>query len=244
MAYLHGFRMLPTAPAAVRRTSLLGYADSATISNSVTIGVRIHALSSFFQDDWKVNSRLTLNLGIRYENITPPWEVRNRQLGFDYATSQVVFAKNGSWIDRAFTDRQNLDFAPRVGLAYQLTPKTVIRAAYGIFWAFEDNGTLNPAFNYPFRFSAVYPSDQINPSSAIRLDTGFPSTALTQFVPANQSLGTRASDLVPAYIQQWNYTVQREFRWIIMRAHLTSATRERILRGSCSAISPCRDRET
>jgi len=215
------FTRLPNAPTGTGSGTadlLLGYADSASISNSVTIGVRIHAVSSFFQDDWRVNSKLTLNLGLRYENITPPWEVRNRQLGFDYKTNQVFFAKNGSWVDRAFTDRENLDFAPRVGLAYQLTPKTVIRGAYGIFWAFEDNGTFNPAFNFPFRFNAVYPSDQINPSSAIRLDTGFPGNALTEFVPANQSLGTRASDLVPAYIQQWNYTMQREVRSFVFSA--------------------------
>jgi len=208
------FTRLPDAPTGTGAgvgDLLLGYADSATLSNSVTIGVRIHAVASFVQDDWKVNDRLTLNLGVRYENITPPFEVRNRMLTFDYTTDQVLFAKNGSWVDRAFTNRQNDDFAPRVGFAYQLTPKTVIRGAYGIFWAFEDNGTFNPAFNYPFRFSAVYPSDQINPSSAILLDSGFPSTALTQFVPANQSLGTRAGNLVPAYIQQWNYTMQREF---------------------------------
>jgi hypothetical protein len=215
------FTRLPYAPTGTGSGAadlLLGYADSATLSNSVTIGVRIHAVSSFFQDDWKINNRLTFNLGVRYENITPPFEVRNRQLGFDYINRQVVFAKNGSWIDRAFTDRKNDDFAPRVGFAYQLTPKTVMRGAYGIFWAFEDNGTFNPAFNFPFRFSAVYPSDQINPSTAIRLDTGFPSNALTEFVPANQSLGTRASDFVPAYIQQWNYTVQREFRSFVFTA--------------------------
>jgi hypothetical protein len=206
----------PTGTGAGVADLLLGYADSATLSNSVTIGVRIHAVSSFFQDDWKVNSRLTLNLGVRYENISPPFEVANRQLTFDYVNRQVVFAKDGSWIDRAFTDRKNFNFAPRVGFAYQLTPKTVVRVAYGIFWAFEDNGTFNPAFNFPFRFSAVYPSDQINPSSAIRLDTGFPSTALTQFVPANQSLGTRAGNLVPAYIQQWNYTMQRELRSLVL----------------------------
>jgi hypothetical protein len=195
---------------------LLGYADSATLSNSVTIGVRIHAWSGFFQDDWKVNSKLTLNVGLRYENITPPWEVRNRQLTFDYRTNQVVFAKDGSWRDKAFTDRKNDCFAPRIGFAYSLTPKTVIRGGYGIFWAFEDNGTFNPAFNYPFRFSAVYPSDQITTASAIRLDTGFPPTALTQFVPANQALGTRDGNLRPAYIQQWNYTMQRDISSIVL----------------------------
>ncbi len=208
----------PTGTGSGTADLLLGYADSATISNSVTIGVRIHAYSGFFQDDWKVNNKLTLNLGLRYENITPPWEVVNRQLTFNFHTSQIVFAKDGSWMDKAFTNRKNDDFAPRIGFAYSLTPKTVIRGGYGIFWAFEDNGTFNPAFNFPFRFSAVYPSDQINPSSAIRLDTGFPSNALTQFVPANQSLSIRADNLYPAYIQQWNYTVQREIASIVLSA--------------------------
>jgi hypothetical protein len=60
------FTRLPKAPAGTGSGPadlLLGYADSASISNSVTIGVRIHAVSAFLQDDWKVNNRLTLNRG-------------------------------------------------------------------------------------------------------------------------------------------------------------------------------------
>jgi hypothetical protein len=215
------FTRQPSAPAGTGSgiaDLLLGYADTANISNSVTIGVRIRAYSGFFMDDWKVNNRLTLNLGIRYDNISPPVEVRDRQLTFDFDRQQVVFAKPGSWRDRAFTDIKNDAFAPRIGFAYSLTPKTVIRGAYGIFWAFEDNGTFNPAFNFPFRFNAAFPSDQINPSSAIRLDTGFPSNALTEFVPRFQSLGIRDGNLRPAYIQQWNYTVEREIGSLVLGA--------------------------
>lgn len=197
---------------------LLGYADTANISNSVTIGVRIRSYSGFFMDDWKVNNRLTLNLGIRWDVVAPPVEVRDRQLTFDFARNQVVFAKPGSYRDRAFTDRKNDSFAPRFGFAYTLTPKTVVRAAYGIFWAFEDNGTFNPAFNFPFRFNAAFPSDQIDPSSAIRLDTGFPANALTEFVPRNQTLGVRDGNLRPAYIQQWNFTVERQIGSLLLGA--------------------------
>lgn len=197
---------------------LLGYADTANISNSVTIGVRIRAYSGFIMDDWKVSDRLTLNLGLRYDNISPPVEVRDRQLTFDFARQQVVFAKPGSWRDRAFTDIKNDAFAPRFGFAYSLTAKTVMRGAYGIFWAFEDNGTFNPAFNFPFRFNAAFPSDQINPSSAIRLDTGFPANALTEFVPRFQSLGVRDGNLRPAYIQQWNYTLERQLGSLVLAA--------------------------
>lgn len=208
----------PTGTGSGLADLLLGYADSASISNSVTIGVRIRAYSGFFMDDWKVNQKLTLNLGLRYDLVSPPVEVADRQLAFDLATGQITFAKPGSYRDRAFTDLDRNNFAPRVGFAYALTPKTVVRGAYGIFWAFEDNGTFNPAFNFPYRFNAVYPSDQINPSSAIRLDTGFPLNALTEFVPGNQSLGSRDFNLRPAYIQQFNFTVEREVGSILFGA--------------------------
>jgi hypothetical protein len=197
---------------------LLGYADTANISNSVTIGVRIHSYSGFFMDDWKVTNKLTLNVGVRYDVVTPPVEVKDRQLTFDFSKNQVVFAKPGSYRDRAFTDVKLDSFAPRIGLAYSLTPTTVLRGGYGIFWAFEDNGTFNPAFNFPFRFNAAFPSDQINPSTAIRLDTGFPASALTVFVPANQTLGVRDGNLRPAYVQQWNYTLERQFKSYLLSA--------------------------
>ena len=213
------FSRLPSAPAGTGMGAadlLLGYADVANISNSVTVGIRIHAYSGFFMDDWKVNNRLTLNLGIRYDVVTPPVEVRDRQLTFDFAKNQVVFAKPGSYRDRAFTDVKTDSFAPRIGLAYSVTPKLVVRGGYGIFWAFEDNGTFNPAFNFPFRFNASFPSDQINPSTAIRLDTGFPANALTVFVPANQTLGVRDGNLRPAYVQQWNFTLERQFGSLLL----------------------------
>src|SRR5262249_41271634 len=63
-----------------------------------------------------------------------------------------------------------------------------------------------------------FPSDQINPATAIRLDAGFPANALTEFVPVNQSLGVRDGNLRPAYIQQWNFTVEREIGTILLGA--------------------------
>jgi Carboxypeptidase regulatory-like domain/TonB dependent receptor-like, beta-barrel len=197
---------------------LLGYADAASLSNSVTIGVRIRSYSGFFMDDWKVNQKLTLNVGLRYDLVTPPVEVKDRQLAFDLQRGQLVFAKPGSYRDRAFTDLDKNNFAPRFGFAYQATPSTVVRGGYGIFWAFEDNGTFNPAFNYPYRFTVSYPSDQVNTSSAIRLDTGFPSNALTEFIPQFASYGSRDFNLRPAYVQQWNITLERQVHSILFGA--------------------------
>lgn len=215
------FTRLPAAPAGTGSGTadlLLGYADGATLSNSVTIGVRIRSYSGFFMDDWKVSQKLTLNLGLRYDLVTPPVEAKDRQLAFDLQRGQLVFAKAGSYRDRAFTDVDKNNFAPRVGFAFQATPSTVVRGGYGIFWAFEDNGTFNPAFNYPYRFTVSYPSDQVNPSSAIRLDTGFPSNALTEFIPQFASYGSRDFNLRPAYVQQWNLTIERQVHSILLGA--------------------------
>ena len=153
---------------------LLGYAQNASIANSQTVGTRIRQYNWFFLDDWKATDRLTINWGLRYELTTPPYEAFDRALSFDFDRGEIVFARPGSWCDRAFTDLAKNNFAPRLGLAYQLTDSSVVRAGYGIFWAFEDNGTFLPMFNFPFRFSAGFPSDQVNPSSALRLDTGSP----------------------------------------------------------------------
>src|SRR5581483_8519662 len=86
----------------------------------------------FVQDDFKVSPKLTLNLGMRYEFATPQWEDQNRLSNFDPSTNTIIPAKSGSIYDRTLVNPDRNNFAPRIGLAYSLTPKTVIRSAYGI----------------------------------------------------------------------------------------------------------------
>ena len=89
----------------------------------------------YAQDDWRIAHKLTLNIGIRYELATPPYETNNQLSNFDPATSPtggLVVASGGSIFNRALINRNDLNFAPRFGLAYSLTSKTVVRAAYGI----------------------------------------------------------------------------------------------------------------
>jgi hypothetical protein len=109
-------------------------------------GYRAGVFSFFAQDDWRVNSRLTLNLGIRWEIPQPRTEAHNRMAEFD-ATAPDVMDTQGTtlpgalvWLGNcstcihrsSFQDWYFRDFAPRLGLAYQINSKTVFRGGYGI----------------------------------------------------------------------------------------------------------------
>ncbi len=97
----------------------------------------------FAQDDWRVNRRLTLNLGVRWDFLSRPYEAHDQQAAFDVATGTVLEAgKNG--ISRSIVNQDHHSFGPRVGFAYDLLGdgKTVARGGYGIFY-FLDYGGIN-----------------------------------------------------------------------------------------------------
>ncbi len=180
---------------------------------------------AYVQDDFKVSQKLTLNLGVRYEFATPQYEDRNRLTNYDPAASKLIFASDGSLYNRALVDPDFNNWAPRLGLAYNLTPKTVIRGGYGISYIhFNRLGGENIlAFNLPnivgvtinqgqaelgkglcqgdnflncFRPTAAgYPNGLISPERASTL------TTRTNFTPR---------DTRTAYVQSWHVTVQRE----------------------------------
>jgi len=114
---------------------LFGARDTYQLNNFVNVHLnqRMHYL--YFQDDIRVNSRLTVNAGLRYELVTPQWESSNKLSNYDPATQSLIQATPGSIYNRALVNVPKLDFAPRIGAAYSLTPKTVIRAGYGLGYA-------------------------------------------------------------------------------------------------------------
>ena len=111
-------------------------------------------LGWYLQDDWKLNRKLTLNLGLRYEIQTSPTERFNRQAYFDFKatnpiSSQVGFDVPGQLVfntdgNRGVYDTPHTNFAPRVGLSYQFRDKLVFRSGYGIFFlpAYYGNGPI------------------------------------------------------------------------------------------------------
>jgi Carboxypeptidase regulatory-like domain len=89
----------------------------------------------FVQDDYRVTSKLTLNLGLRYEFATPPREKANQLANFDPTTGAIVFAKDGGLYERALIHPDRNNFAPRAGFAYAPAARWVVRGAYGAFYS-------------------------------------------------------------------------------------------------------------
>src|SRR5947207_11884329 len=126
---------------------LLGYAQQVTLSNVGITNLRAQNELAYFQDDWKVSPRLTLNLGVRYELYLPIWEVDNLYGNFltdrsDRDFGKLVYAGlNGRSRSLMGADKNN--FAPRLGFAYRVphTGDLTIRGGYGMFYGNPDEQT-------------------------------------------------------------------------------------------------------
>jgi outer membrane receptor protein involved in Fe transport len=129
---------------------LLGYARGAELSNVHVTNQRRYAYAFFVQDDWRVSPRLTLNLGLRYDFMTPSYDQNNEMANFDPATASLVFASDGSLEDRTLVQPDRNNFGPRLGFVYQVTERALVRGGYGRFFnpldriGSEDQLSLNP----------------------------------------------------------------------------------------------------
>jgi Carboxypeptidase regulatory-like domain/TonB-dependent Receptor Plug Domain len=114
---------------------LFGARDSFQLNNFVIVHLNQRMHNFYFQDDFRLNSRLTINAGLRYELVTPQWESNNLLSNYDPGSQSLIRATPGSLYNRALVNMPKLDFAPRFGAAYSLDSKTVIRAGYGLGYA-------------------------------------------------------------------------------------------------------------
>lgn len=207
---------------------LLGYPISGEVDITTPLKTYVDYFAVFAQDDWRVNSRLTLNLGLRYEGETGLKEDSNQlAVGFDRnATSQL---SNGAKITggilfagvdgnrRDVGSLSLLKFAPRLGASYQITPKTILRGGYGILYAplrYDPIGTLAPGYTAANAYVASFDNNQ---TSAGSLNNPFPGGLQK---PAGNSAGllTGIGNSVTTYdqnlhaprIQQFSVGIERE----------------------------------
>ncbi|HTX39262.1 MAG TPA: carboxypeptidase regulatory-like domain-containing protein [Bryobacteraceae bacterium] len=187
--------------------------------NGGTWGQRADSLAAFYQDDWRATSKLTLNLGLRWELHTPWDEVDNRQANFNLVTGAEYIAgqscpyNNCSALYNQYNGITN--FQPRVGFAF--TPgngKLVIRGGYTLSNYLEGTGTnLRLPINPPFavEHDNNYTLAQYNQLPGSTLDQGFlpfTSNAGDQF--HDVTLRVWDPDVRPAVANQWNLTLQQQ----------------------------------
>jgi carboxypeptidase family protein/TonB-dependent receptor-like protein len=189
---------------------LLGIPTTSVISTLTYFGNRQHTYGGFVQDDFKVSSRLTLNLGLRYDYTSPIFEAHDRQSNFDFATGQIIVAnQNGASRGLVTTDKD--DFAPRVGLAWSpfKNNKTVIRSGYGRFFSYQEIRTGDPlqlAYNLPFFFEPSFVGDGITP--VLTVSGGFPPLDISQAKLAGVT--SNDSRLHAPVTDEWNFNIQQQ----------------------------------
>jgi hypothetical protein len=194
-----------------------------------TVGQRNSAIGGFVQDDWRITDRLTVNYGIRWQLFTPIYEVHDRMTNFGEYSGQIQLAgQNGN--SRALYNQYNgiANFLPRLGLAYTLDAKTVIRAAFSRSSFQEGTGEFNRlATNAPWNVDLVGTwggtgSNGGIPAGQVTLDQGFGALGATTgctvgtvtSAPKACFAGVRihATDpnYRPAVSNAWNVTLQRQ----------------------------------
>jgi hypothetical protein len=209
-------------------TLLLGVPTGATASVNRAISAGQHAWNWYVQDDWKITRRLTINLGLRYEYQTP-WTERHNQLGIfnpsatDPLTGHLgvlqFVGTPGAPAGRFDAIPKKDNFAPRVGLAYQLSKDTVVRAAYGWFF-FPGSGGIGAGPSDLGNGFQVNTSMFLGPPNPAPNTPPVGATIANSFVtgllyPPSTGIGGGIGAPFPNWItpnlQAWNLNVQRTF---------------------------------
>ncbi|MBV9406543.1 MAG: TonB-dependent receptor, partial [Acidobacteriaceae bacterium] len=228
----------------------------AQISTTNFISSTKQGYATYFMDNWKVSSKLTLNLGARYELFSPIGEQFGRQSNFDFAKLTLDIPSgpnqnaplppnfnspatiNGVTFPALFTTPINVsrgqvskylirwdkaDIGPRLGFAYNIEPKTVIRGFYGIFYGGEENqgGNPNRGESAPFNESPslAFPAgvSQFQPDPLMAngaytgaLSVGFPTNVFSGYPVSSLQFREVYPDFDNPMVQEWNLAVQHQ----------------------------------
>ena len=198
----------PTFTGQVLGDFLLGYVADAQLSNIAETHQRLSAYAFYVQDDWKPTGKVTVNAGLRYDFMTPAYEEDNHMSNFN-GVDGLVQARDGSIADRALVNPDRNNFAPRLGLTYLPTEKTVLRGGYGVFYNLYDRiGSEDQlSLNAPFLINSSVAGATGRPQFFLR--DGFPSNFLTpnlavQRIRAINPAGTKT------YYHQWSAGAQKQ----------------------------------
>ncbi len=191
---------------------LLGQVDTFTIDlQRSTIRPRDAIQEFFAEDDWRVTPRLTLNLGARYTLHHPSTERSDQGAVFNLQTQQLQYLGVGGFSKSARALHYG-NLAPRIGLSFRLSSRTVLRSGFGIVFI-DQSGITTPFTTPQFPFiQNVRQATQDSINAPFTLSSGptVQPIALTPDAGLGQSVYTANRTLGSGYVQQWNLALQRE----------------------------------
>jgi hypothetical protein len=225
---------------------MAGLTSGGSINNLHNVDYFRNTFAFYGQDDWKVTPTVVLNLGLRYELFGTVADRHNDVGNFDLSnpTDPTIFVPKGQtaqltpfiaqYVKISPTGSRGLinsdlnNFAPRIGLAWQFAPKTVLRTGYGIFYGGQENGPYSnpsPGFNPPFftnqSFISPCSAPSANPPTPLNptledcrvtqipsLAGGFPANSLVN--PNTPIFFSVDKNLRTPYMQQWHLSVEHQ----------------------------------
>lgn len=187
---------------------------------------------AFVQDDWKITPHLTLNVGLRYDLYTQPVDANNLGGMYSFAAQQFILPGQGGF-SRAILPGYHKNFSPRVGFAYQLTKRLVMRSGYGIFYGLRDQNDQTTVFseNIPNVPTLVQPtitaSGTVTPPITLNTPIVFTPQDPTLAACSVQracAFTIQTNNLTNSpnpYLQQWNYSLEYQLggNWLLEAAY-------------------------
>jgi hypothetical protein len=196
---------------------LIGYTQSLfRDAQTGNYGMRWWEFGTYLMDDYRVSSKLTLNLGVRYDIYTPMVEEHNRLANFDFATGYFVAPGVTPGTTRSGDVATNWkNFSPRLGFAYSLDNKTAVRGGYGIFYDMQaDQNDTELAYN---DLPGVYGSQSSTaslgtyPLTPVMYLSQGPSPIIFSSITNPTGRASAAYFHNPTtYIEEWNLNVERQ----------------------------------
>ncbi len=224
---------------------LFGTTTSYQLANYFVVHLRQTLESAYAQDDWKVAPNLTLNLGLRWEYGSPYSEWKNNISNFDPATQTVLTITPGAVAGNGITpvnpggtygktlvNPDLADWSPRVGFAYGVTPRTVLRGGFGtgfVHYTRAGSGDILGINAPQAQFAAVtqikpsttnhcssplpaqiIPTGSTTPSCYVTADQGYPSGLVTSFNPATDNITWIPKNRRDSYVENYFFDVQQQ----------------------------------
>ncbi len=204
---------------------LLGWVDRGQSGTTIDANMNFDSYMFYFQDDWKITPKFTLNLGVRYELTTPYVEQDDRMnrvefdAGSDFGRIIRAGELGGGTADRALISFDKNNWAPRIGFAWQPGANWTVRSSGGVFYGGSQGLGASARMLRNFPFVAAVSARGSGSAPVFLLQDGFPSDFLGDLnapvtsvddLPSNSVMRTWSKEFPMPQVYQWNFSVQRQ----------------------------------